>query len=112
MATPMPLGGLQHFKAFKVSLILEKSAHSCRTIEILIGMKIVYRYYCSRVAPATFFGDKTRYKSPVSGTGVTRVGAPVAWGPRIIDKADPVVAYASVTDTFKSRPTLNWIKLP
>ncbi|GFS55155.1 HTH_48 domain-containing protein [Trichonephila clavipes] len=33
-----------------------------------------------------------RYESPVSGTVVTYVGAPVAWGLRIIDTADTAVA--------------------
>ncbi|GFX35550.1 hypothetical protein TNCV_103571 [Trichonephila clavipes] len=32
-----------------------------------------------------------RYGNPVSGTVVTHVGTPVAWGPRINDAADTVV---------------------
>ncbi|GFW18631.1 hypothetical protein TNCV_1222921 [Trichonephila clavipes] len=41
-----------------------------------------------------------RYGSHVSGTVVTHVEAPVAWGPRIIDTADTVVGYAPGMNKF------------
>ncbi|GFV15614.1 hypothetical protein TNCV_4836401 [Trichonephila clavipes] len=49
------------------------------------------------------FGTFSRYENPVSGTVVTHVGAPVAWGPRIIDMSDTAVATPLLTTILSVR---------
>ncbi|GFV14508.1 hypothetical protein TNCV_166351 [Trichonephila clavipes] len=47
---------------------------------------------CSLSKQSNISSNDNQYENPVSETVVTHVGAPVAWGPRIIDTVDTVVA--------------------